>query len=144
MFKVNNFDVCPVTGKVDIEYFYDLGHRSGIGHYTIGNAELANKHIEGARRDYISLRYESWVLHKKTLSERGSRDFYNTMGRLKSLRKCMLGIPYFAVKPLKEICRVLPMMEIEMRNILPSPNNDTYLSSYDALGEMLYFCKENS
>ena len=53
-------------------------------------------------------------------------------------------ITYFAVKPLQEICRVLPMMEFEMRNILPSPTNSSYQSSYNALATMLYFCKENS
>ena len=144
MFRVVKNEFSPLTNTYDIEYQFDLGKGVSTGSYALPTEIQAINHILSAKHSYISTKYENWVRHKQILSTMGTRTYYNTPGKLLSLDKCLRGIAYFASCPFHEITRLLPIIENDLRNILPSPNNASYNSSCSTLADMLIFCKQNN
>lgn len=141
MFRVESFNVCPVTGVTDFEVLFNIGTGEKKDQRSYIHKEDADRYILGMKRDYILHIFSHYVNHSRILSEVGTPAFYRTQARLEALEKCRRANHYFQEIPLREICGFIIQMEKDLRMILPSPGNNSFQSSEDKLLDMVVFSK---
>jgi hypothetical protein len=109
----------------------------GTSHFQSGYEQFSRKEL----RDHLYQSYRSYVIHKKNLCEFGSRDFYRTVRKMKSLDKCLQYVDIMKTYKLENICmRILALMP-DLETILPKPTNSAYHSQTNKLTDMRVICK---
>ncbi len=141
MFEVKTFDVCPKTGIVSFEMRWDLGHGTKTDRGNFTDRRDADKYVLSSKRSYILLLFSKYVAHARVLFETGHHDFYRTETKIASLDRCSKYNQWLADKKLEEICKVILVLEEDMRRILPTPGNPSHSSSESKLIDMIVFCK---
>ena len=142
MFELKEFAVCPKTGITSFDMRWDLGEgpKSDRGNFI--DRRDAEKYILSTKRSYILVLFSKYVAHARVLFEAGHKDFYRTEPKIAALDRCSKYNQWFVDKKIEEICKVILVLEEDMRKILPTPGNPSHGSSESKLLDMIIFCKK--
>ena len=141
IFEVKKFDQSQLTGMVDYELQWDLGHGRKTDRGSFVDRRDAEHYVMDSKRSYILLLFGKYTSHANILSETGHRDFYKKEDKIKSLQRCNLYNEWLQDKSFEQICRVILALVDDMRRILPTPGNPSHSSSESKIMDMIVFCK---
>ncbi len=141
MFELKQFEESPVTGIVDFEMRWDLGHGIKVDRGSFTDRRDAEKYVYSSKHSFILIMFERYVNHANVLFETGHRDFYRKEDKVVALDRCNRYKEWLIDKKLEAICKVILVLEEDMRRILPTPGNASHYSSESKLMDMIVFCK---
>lgn len=131
------------TGLVDLDIMFNVGTGDKTDHRTYFEKQDADKYLYQSKRDFILILFERYVNHARIVMETGiNRAFYQTESRCRSMDNCFRANTYFQDQSLSSICQLLVKMENDLRNILPSPSNNSFESSKNRMWDILSFARE--
>lgn len=142
MFELKSFEVCPKTGITSFDMRWDLGNglKSDQGNFV--DRRDAERYIISCKLSYIKIMFSKYVMHSRVLFETGHHDFYRKESKIASLDRCSKYNQWFDGKSLEAICKVILVLEEDLRRILPSPGNPSHSSSESKIMDMIVFCKK--
>ena len=141
VFHITLFDVNMVTGFTEAAYICDLGNGEVTEKHSFQTEESARNWLAGVKRDYIVAMFAKYVNHSYILMETGERGFYKTPAKLSSMDRMKKALIAMQCDSGGTICRFILESERDLRNILPTPSNDSFSSSYERLLNMIVFSK---
>ena len=142
MFELKSFDICPKTGITSFDMRWDLGHGTKTDRGSFVDRRDAEKYVLSSKRSYILIMFSKFVSHAMVLFETGHHDFYRKENKIASLDRCQKYNQWLSDKKLEEICKVILVLEEDLRRILPSPGNSSHSSSEGKILDMIIFCKK--
>ena len=138
MYKVNAFKVCQITGFVDVNSSYDISGNNYQDNKSFTCVDNANRYINSAKRTWLLLALEKFIIHKKFIIE-GNQDKNPT--KLEALKKSIQSLELLHKLDLQIICKQILLGEKYFRAILPVPSNPSREAAEKILDDIISFCK---
>jgi hypothetical protein len=141
-FTIESEKIHP-DGYVDVSFtfaFSEAKENKKTLHFT--SIENYRYVITDEKTKYLSKALFNYVHHKRILSEVGG--FYRTLNKLESLTKCIAMVDFIKDAKLPVICSQILLHKEDLRNILPSSLNPSYMGSLDNIISIIDFAKQNA
>ncbi len=139
-FKTHYLFEDKLTGSARLVFSMGLENIERYHEKDLPNIASAEAYLNDTKRTWLLNCLEKFINHKKLIW----LNVPNNQNQLQNWNSCYKAYNDFFDKPLKTICQRVLVGEQFLKNILPSPNNDSHQSSVNNLEMIINFCKEET
>lgn len=144
MFNILSYLHERVTDHVTIKVEFQLKKNSEIKYENrnFSSKYFADKWLDQLKKDYLTIRVENFILHKKHIIESSAKG-HKSHPTKKIILEDLRNYNIYAIEKatLQEACYWLRKMEGRFNQVLPNKNNPSYDSSVEELNLLLDFAK---
>ncbi len=134
-FEIINLYHCQLTGMSLLCFKMSVKGDANYYERSFNDLEIAKQYAQSTKKTWLLSCMENYILHKKQIwGNTPNAEAQN------NCRICFDTYVSFEGQSLEKICKRILTGQKYFEAILPSPNNDSHLSSKQNLTEILNFC----
>ena len=133
-------------GTAEVELAFNLGQGLVTDSRKAPNEDVAKRYIDACLRDFLLIRLDKFLAHKRFIQQASSNPFYQRLPLLNSMEKLTNYILWAHDYALEDICKaILRVADLgHFLNVLPLRNNPSYESSQEEMLSILEFARKFS